>query len=190
MLALQLEWAVQSGSYLGRPFSTQAHGPQPGLMAVEGNFNGDRAAAAPGAASGPVDLEARLSECCHELCEYRVWIRSALPASSYDRNPTPGVTPTAECYTRPVPTTHPRHAITETGEISAALEAARARWPDDRDRPARLLRRLIAEGHRSIAPVHDAARARRLDAIERSAGRYTDLYRPGDRERLRDEWPE
>jgi hypothetical protein len=56
------------------------------------------------------------------------------------------------CYPFEVPTTKPRHAVTETPEVAEALAAAARRWPEDRGRPGRLLRRLIREGHRGIEP--------------------------------------
>ena len=50
----------------------------------------------------------------------------------------------SRCYTRLMPTTKPRHAITETDSIAHALDVARQHWPDE---PAtRLLTRLIETG--------------------------------------------
>ena len=92
-----------------------------------------------------------------------------------------------------MPTTRPRHALTETPELAEALRAAARRWPQDRGRPSVLLRRLIDEGVRSIEPDGAAAAARstsRLDALQRISGSYTGLYEPGYLESLRGEWPE
>lgn len=101
-----------------------------------------------------------------------------------------GVTPIPGCYTSIMPTSRPRHAVTETDEVSRALEAAAKRWPEDRDRPGKLLRRLIAEGHRSLEPALAARREKRLAALERLSGACTGMYEPGYLESLRDEWPE
>jgi len=57
--------------------------------------------------------------------------------------------------------------VTETPEISEALGAAARRWPEDRDHPARLLRRLIEEGFKSIEPDAATRRNSRLDALRR-----------------------
>ena len=41
-----------------------------------------------------------------------------------------GVTPIRVGVTLPVPTTRPRHYVTETDELAAALDAAALRWPE------------------------------------------------------------
>lgn len=89
-----------------------------------------------------------------------------------------------------VPTMKPRHAVTETPEVSEALHAAARRWPADRDRPARLLRHLIEEGFKSIEPENVERHNDRLDTLHRISGSYTGLYEPGHLEDLRAEWPE
>ena len=86
-----------------------------------------------------------------------------------------------------MPTIKRRHAVTETPEVSEALRAAALRWPVDRDKPARLLRRLIAEGYKSIDP---SGQNNRLAAVRRISGSYTGLYEPGHLEDLCSEWPE
>jgi hypothetical protein len=73
--------------------------------------------------------------------------------------------------------------VTETDEVSEALAAAAARWPDV---PAgELLRRLIAEGHAALRSSVDAERA----AVESSSGALTGLYQQGELDALREEWP-
>jgi hypothetical protein len=89
-----------------------------------------------------------------------------------------------------VPTTRPRHTLTETDEIADALRVAAQHWPEDADRPGRLLSRLIASGRELIAHQDDDARERRAAAIRDSAGALTGVFEPGYRERLRDEWPD
>lgn len=89
-----------------------------------------------------------------------------------------------------MPTTRPRHALTETSEVSEALHAAARRWPDDRDKPGRLLRHLIEEGFKSIEPEAVARENNRLDALRRVSGSYTGFYEPGYLDELRAGWPE
>lgn len=89
-----------------------------------------------------------------------------------------------------MPTTRPRHAVTETPDVSAALQAAARKWPEDRNRPGRLLRRLIREGFHSIEPDTIDARSDRLAVLRRVSGAYTGMYAPDYLERLRAEWPE
>ncbi|MCB1252224.1 MAG: hypothetical protein M9891_09430 [Austwickia sp.] len=86
-----------------------------------------------------------------------------------------------------MPTTRPRHMVTETDEIAAALDVAAQAWPEESR--ARLLRRLIAEGKRAVEERHESAYERRLADILATSGGFEDCFEPGDRERLRDEWP-
>lgn len=95
-----------------------------------------------------------------------------------------------QCYTLGMPTTKRRHPVTETAEVVEALRAAALRWPADRDKPARLLRRLIEEGHKSIDPSAAERQDNRLAALKRISGSYTGLYEPGYLDELRSEWPE
>lgn len=89
-----------------------------------------------------------------------------------------------------MPTARPRHTLTETDELSAALRVAAQRWPQDADRPSRLLRRLVNAGAQAIAPRQQRARERRRAAIERHHGQFTGLYPPDYLEKLRGEWPD
>jgi hypothetical protein len=79
--------------------------------------------------------------------------------------------------------------ITETDEVARALRDAARQWPEDRDRPAKLLLDLVREGHRAIAADLDRATADRRAAIERTAGALTGTYSPGYLEELRGDWP-
>lgn len=80
--------------------------------------------------------------------------------------------------------------ITETDEIASALRDAARRWPEDRERPAKLLLDLVREGHSAIAADEDREIAERLAAIDRTAGALTGTYPPDALKRLRDDWPE
>ncbi|GGS22933.1 MULTISPECIES: hypothetical protein [Actinokineospora] len=84
-----------------------------------------------------------------------------------------------------MPTENPRHTITEDEVVRAALDEAALRWPELRDRPSKLLRRLVAEGHRAIRESADGRRA----AVIATSGIATGAYGPGHLGELRDEWP-
>ena len=85
-----------------------------------------------------------------------------------------------------MPTTRPRHQITETETIATALDRAAKRWPGDPR--SRLLMRLVVLGSEALAD--DDLVQRRRQAVRRAAGKYGDLFGEGYLERLRDDWPE
>jgi hypothetical protein len=86
-----------------------------------------------------------------------------------------------------MPTVKPRHAITETSEVSHALDIARRRWPGQ---PAsRLLTHLIEAGGRVV----EAEDTRAMEERARAVSALTDLsvhYPPGYLDEVRDGWPE
>lgn len=86
-----------------------------------------------------------------------------------------------------MPTTRPRHFVTETDDLRAALDAAARRWPD-LSRP-QLLVRLALDGDRATQQAHQERRQRRLAAIRRHSGALTGAYGPGYLDKLREEWP-
>ena len=89
-----------------------------------------------------------------------------------------------------MPTVHRRHAITETEDIAAALEAARRIWPELADKPGALLRRLILAGEEAIAMDRQQAAEGRRRAVERTAGVLTGVYGPDYLHEIRGDWPE
>jgi hypothetical protein len=79
--------------------------------------------------------------------------------------------------------------ITETDEISQAIDAAALMWPDAKKNRAELLRRLIAEAHTSKdARVNDRVEAKRKAILE-GAGKLRGVWPANWREELRDDWP-
>ncbi|MFZ0091558.1 MAG: hypothetical protein WAL63_18775 [Solirubrobacteraceae bacterium] len=89
-----------------------------------------------------------------------------------------------------MPTTRARHTLTETDELSAALDEAARRWPEDASSRSRLLLRLVKAGQHALAEERERQRARRLAAVKRTAGALTGVYPPDYLEQLRAEWPE
>jgi hypothetical protein len=89
-----------------------------------------------------------------------------------------------------MPTSRPRHTITENDELSSALDDAAERWPEDRHSRARLLLHLAREGHRALKEQDLARENRRRGAVRRTSGALTGAYETGYLDRLRGEWPQ
>lgn len=86
-----------------------------------------------------------------------------------------------------MPTTRPRHLVTETDRLARALDAAAVRWPD-LSRP-KLLVRLVLEADASAGHARIDERHRRLDVIHRHSGSATGVYGPDYLDELRNDWP-
>jgi hypothetical protein len=89
-----------------------------------------------------------------------------------------------------MPTTRRRHVITETEQVARALDAAARRWPADRDNRARLLARLVEEGHRAVVGQQERDAHARRDAVASTSGALTGAYGDGYLAELRADWPE
>jgi len=88
-----------------------------------------------------------------------------------------------------VPTTRPRHVVTETDPVARALDAAAVRWPAEAGNRARLLLRLVEEGHRAVAAEQEATLRERRAALDRTRGVLTGAFGEGYLEKLREDWP-
>lgn len=86
-----------------------------------------------------------------------------------------------------MPTTRPRHFVTETDDLAEALDRAAKRWPGV-SRP-QLLVRLALEGDRAAAATREDLTARRLVAIDELSGSLTGVFGPGYLDDLRADWP-
>jgi len=77
--------------------------------------------------------------------------------------------------------------VTETDDLSRALDAAASAWPG-LSRP-QLLVRLALEGHHAAQQSHDQRRERRLAALRKHSGAMTGAYGHDYLQQLREEWP-
>ncbi len=84
-----------------------------------------------------------------------------------------------------MPTTRPRHTLTETDEIAAALNDAAVAWPELRGDRGALLRKLVEAGRNS---VHKGGGVRAL--LAEASGAATGAYPRNARAELLAEWPE
>lgn len=88
-----------------------------------------------------------------------------------------------------MPTTRRRHIITETDEASQALQDAARRWPEERNRRARLLARLVRERHRAVIEDREKEVAHRREALRRTAGVLSGAYEEDYLAQCRKDWP-
>jgi hypothetical protein len=77
--------------------------------------------------------------------------------------------------------------VTETDELSVALDAAANRWPGLSR--SQLLVRLALEGHKAAQQANDERRRRRLAAVRQHSGMLSGAYGPDYLHELRKEWP-
>ncbi len=85
-----------------------------------------------------------------------------------------------------MPTSRPRHSITETDDVARALADAARHWPEDARSPSRLLLRLVRAGQELLSREREAERRRA--AVEATEGSLTGLYPEGYLDELRSEW--
>lgn len=86
-----------------------------------------------------------------------------------------------------MPTTRPRHFVTETDDLADALDEAARRWPGLSR--SQLLVRLALEGHHAAEATRDQRRRRRLEAVRKYSGSLTGVYGPDYLRQLREDWP-
>ncbi len=92
------------------------------------------------------------------------------------------------CYTQCMPTTRPRHFVTESDDLAVALDAAAKRWPGVSR--GQLVLRLALEGHRASQRAQDERQRRRLAAVGEHSGVLTGAYPADYLDQLRAEWPQ
>jgi hypothetical protein len=86
-----------------------------------------------------------------------------------------------------MPTTRPRHFVTESDDLAHALDAAQERWPGISRSQA--LVRLALDGHRAAVRAQEDRHRRRLEALRRHSGCLTGIYQRHELNSLRAEWP-
>ena len=79
--------------------------------------------------------------------------------------------------------------ITETEELSRTLEEAATIWPEYRNKRAELLRQIIDQGSVAVHSMAEKKAQKRLQALDKIKGAYTDLWPENWREETRQEWP-
>ena len=94
-----------------------------------------------------------------------------------------------KCYTHLMPTTRPRHMITESDELSSALDVAADRWPELAGNRSKLLRKILEVGIDSLASSSETARKSRLEHINKIAGSMSDTWPANWKEELGADWP-
>ena len=87
-----------------------------------------------------------------------------------------------------MPTTLPRHTITETSDIKIWLDDAALTWPDAVSRTD-LIKRLMERGHESVTQQQEALVAHRRRAIKAASGSLPGVWPSGWYERYKqEEW--
>jgi hypothetical protein len=92
-----------------------------------------------------------------------------------------------KCHTEPMPTTRPRHQITETPAVARAIDQAARRWPGQPR--SKLLLLLIDAGSAVLETGLDLATSRREEAVKASSGKYADAFSADYLADLRRDWP-
>lgn len=87
-----------------------------------------------------------------------------------------------------MPTTRPRHQITETPDVARALDVAARRWPGESR--SRLLLRLVRAGASTLGQERTEAARQRVSAIDATSGKYADAFPEDYLAELRQDWPE
>ena len=95
-----------------------------------------------------------------------------------------------KCYTQFMPTARHRHMITETDDLSVALDAAATLWPHAKNERAELLRLIINKGAQVVEQDVQALRDERLAAISQLAENFQDVWPNEWAQERAQEWPE
>lgn len=86
-----------------------------------------------------------------------------------------------------MPTTRPRHQLTETPTVARALDLAAKRWPGEPR--GKLLRRLIDVGSVALEREQGIGADAHRAAVMGSSGKYADAFEADYLAELREDWP-
>ncbi|SNC71992.1 hypothetical protein SAMN05445756_1686 [Kytococcus aerolatus] len=87
-----------------------------------------------------------------------------------------------------MPTTRPRHLVTESDELAAALDRAHEQWPELSR--SRLVVRLALEGEQHLQQQRGAEAARRRALLAAAGERFAGVGSSGAVREARDgDWP-
>ena len=87
-----------------------------------------------------------------------------------------------------MPTTLPRHTITETSDVKTWLDEAARTWPDAQSR-SDLIKRLMERGYESVAQQEEDLVERRRRAIRAASGSLPGVWPSGWYEQYKqEEW--
>ncbi|MEX2441899.1 MAG: hypothetical protein WD400_04565 [Pontimonas sp.] len=89
-----------------------------------------------------------------------------------------------------MPTSRPRHMITESDRLAGALGLAAELWPEASGDRGALVKRILEAGIEAIEVRQERHTNERHAAITELAGTMTGVWPAGWRDELRDEWPE
>ena len=87
-----------------------------------------------------------------------------------------------------MPTQRPRHMVTETEDLSRALDEAARVWPEMADQRAQLLRRLIDIGMDEFSADVARSKEARQATVRGLAGTMTGTWPANWRKELLEEW--
>lgn len=86
-----------------------------------------------------------------------------------------------------MPTTRPRHQVTETETVARAIDRAAERWPGESR--AQLLLRLVDVGSDALEQHRQTDAEAHRAAVIASSGAYPDAFGPHHLAQLRKDWP-
>jgi len=86
-----------------------------------------------------------------------------------------------------MPTTRPRHQITETPAVAHAIDIAAQRWPGEPR--SKLLLRVVDAGSAALEQQEHQVTDTHRDAVLASSGKYPDAFAPDYLTELRHDWP-
>lgn len=86
-----------------------------------------------------------------------------------------------------MPTTRPRHQITETPAVAHAIDLAAHRWPGESR--SDLVRRLLDVAADALERGEQQMADSRRDAVVATSGKYADAFEPNHLTELREDWP-